>query len=208
MTVLNQKFKCLTLAILAGGFSKRMGQDKGLMLFRGKPLIVFIVEKGKSLTDDLLITTNNLDDYQFLNTPLYKDQLTQRGTIVGVHTSLHASHQPYVAIIGCDMPFFSIKLLINQIKIIQKYQIDAVIPHSQNGLEPLHGVYKRESCLLALEKALNDDVRSLLDWFKYLKVQEISVEGIRKFDPEERAFINLNTPEEFRKAEQLYFFGK
>lgn len=104
----------ITLAIQAGGFSKRMGQDKALLPFNGLPLIEYIVHRGKQLTDDILVTTNKIESFQFLNLPLYPDLLPIRGTLVGVHTALSAASRPVVAIVGCDMPFFSPQLLAYQ----------------------------------------------------------------------------------------------
>lgn len=104
----------ITLAIQAGGFSKRMGQDKALLPFNGLPLIEYIVHRGKQLTDDILVTTIKIESFQFLNLPLYPDLLPIRGTLVGVHTALSAASRPVVAIVGCDMPFFSPQLLAYQ----------------------------------------------------------------------------------------------
>ncbi len=104
----------ITRAIQAGGFSKRMGQDKALLPFNGLPLIAYIAQRGKELTDDILVTTNKIESFQFLDLPLYQDLLPIRGTLVGVHTALSAASRPVVAIVGCDMPFFSPQLLAYQ----------------------------------------------------------------------------------------------
>jgi len=193
----------ITLAIQAGGFSTRMGQDKALLPFEGLPLIEYIANRGKMLTNDLLVTSNRPDSFKFLNLPVYTDHLTQRGALVGMHTALSAAKRPLVAVIGCDMPFFSPDLLAYQAKRIEERGSDAVVPRGRDGLEPFHAVYRRESCLNAIYTALEKNIYSLIGWFKLMQVEEIDEEQIRPFDPDSRAFINLNTPAEYQNAIKL-----
>ncbi len=84
----------ITLAIQAGGFSSRMGQDKALLPFGGQPLIAFIANQARTLTDDLLVTTNQVASFDFLHLPLYPDCLSVRGALVGMHTALTAAQRP------------------------------------------------------------------------------------------------------------------
>ena len=44
----------LTVAIQAGGASKRMGQDKGLVPFQGQPLIMCVLNRVAGIADELL----------------------------------------------------------------------------------------------------------------------------------------------------------
>jgi molybdopterin-guanine dinucleotide biosynthesis protein A len=193
----------ITLAIQAGGFSTRMGQDKALLPFGGLPLIEFIANRGKTLTDDLLVTTNQVESFEFLDLPLYPDRLPQRGTLTGMHTALSAAQRPLVAVIGCDMPFFSPSLLAYQAQKMNGSDIDAVVPRSRDGLEPLHGVYRRDPCLKAIYIALEKNIHSLIGWFELLRIIEITEEQIRPYDPDSIAFMNLNTLEEYHHAEEL-----
>lgn len=201
--LLVSKRQNLSLAIQAGGFSKRMGQDKALLEFNHQPLIAHIANRGRILTDDVFITTNQIESYRFLNLPLFPDRLPIRGTLVGMHTALSSSAKPFVAIIGCDMPFFSPQLLDYEAKLLEESGMDAVVPCSRKGLEPLHAVYKRETCLAAVVKSLEMDVLSLIGWLKLLRVLEISEAQIKLYDSNYRIFINVNTPEEFKKADEL-----
>jgi molybdopterin-guanine dinucleotide biosynthesis protein A len=193
----------ITLAIQAGGFSSRMGQDKALLPFGDQPLIEFIANRARTLTDDLLITTNQVASFEFLHIPLYPDRLSVRGALVGMHTALSAAQRPIVAVIGCDMPFFSTALLALQIQYLEDKNVDGVIPHSVKGLEPLHGVYRCKPCLKAVHTALENNIHSLAGWLKLLRIVEITEDQIRSIDPDSRAFINLNTPEEYQQALEM-----
>lgn len=201
--LLVSKRQNLSLAIQAGGFSKRMGQDKALLEFNHQPLITYIANRARLLTDDLFVTTNQIESYRFLDLPLFSDRLPLRGTLVGMHTALSSSTKPFVAVIGCDMPFFSPQLLDHAAQLLEESGMDAAVPCSRNGLEPLHAVYKRETCLAAVIKSLEMDVLSLIGWLKLLRVLEISEAQIKLYDSNSRIFINVNTPDEFKKAEEL-----
>ena len=69
----------LSVSIQAGGQSRRMGHDKALMPFLGRPLIQRVVDRLTPIADELLVTTNNPDDYQFLGIPLFRDLKPSRG---------------------------------------------------------------------------------------------------------------------------------
>jgi hypothetical protein len=69
----------LPVAILAGGRSERMGRDKALMPFLGRPLILRIIERLRSLTDDLFVMTDRPADYAFPGIPIHSDLEPGRG---------------------------------------------------------------------------------------------------------------------------------
>lgn len=193
----------VTLAIQAGGASSRMGQDKGLLPFLGKPLVQRIIERGSQLTDDILITTNQREAYQFLNIPLYSDLLQGRGSIIGLHTALSVASREIVAVVACDMPFVNIPLLAYQVDVLQEQGADVVIPRVEHGLEPLHCVYRRETCLPVVEQTFRSGKMALVSWLNKVNTVELSKEQIEHYDPQFRAFINVNTPQEFSQAEGL-----
>ncbi len=76
-----------------------------------------------------------------------------------------------------------------------------VIPWSPQGLEPLHAIYRRATCLAAIETALRADQRRLTSWFSAVKVREMTVDEVAQVDPQFHSFINVNTPQEFQDAE-------
>ncbi len=58
-----------------------MGQDKALLSFLGKPLIVRILERLSPIADELIVITNRPQAYQFLGVPLYPDIVPGRGVL-------------------------------------------------------------------------------------------------------------------------------
>ena len=192
----------LTLAIQAGGSSSRMGQDKALMPFLGRPLIQYVMERLSPLADETIVTTNRPDEYAFLRgVRLFPDLRPGRGALGGLHTALASADHPLVAVVACDMPFASPEILQYARQVIEASEADIAIPSSREGLEPLHAIYRRETCLPLVEVALDAGQWKLISWFKQAKVKIMEPEEIVRLDPERLAFRNLNTPEEFRLAE-------
>jgi molybdopterin-guanine dinucleotide biosynthesis protein A len=193
----------LTIAIQAGGESRRMGQDKALMPFLGKPLIERLVTRLAPLADEVIVTTNQPEKFLFLGLPLFSDARSGRGALGGLFTALSHATQPLVAVIACDMPFASASLLDYQVNLLEQQAVDICIPMLQEGYEPLHAVYRRATCLPAVEWALDNDQWKVISWFPKVRVLTLSAEECHIYDPEGLAFSNVNTPQELSEAEDL-----
>ena len=193
----------LTIVIQAGGESRRMGQDKALLPFLGRPLILRVLERVQPLADEILVTTNRPEAYGFLNLPLIPDLIPGRGALGGVYTAVKSANQPLVAIVACDMPFASPALFAAERDILLSSQVDLAIPHTGEGTEPFHAVYRRETCLPAIEAAIHADKWRVDAWFSQVKVHLLRAEEIQRYDPQMLCFRNVNTPEELQEAEEL-----
>jgi molybdopterin-guanine dinucleotide biosynthesis protein A len=193
----------LSVAIQAGGESLRMGQEKGLLLLGGEPLIQRVIARVAPLADEILITTNKLADYQFLGLPLFPDLLPGTGALGGLYTALSAASEPILAVVACDMPFVSPTILELARDRLVESGADVAIPYTAEGYEPFHAVYRRESCLPVVEGALHLGERRLISWFSGVSVVTLEEAQVKTYDPEGLAFWNLNTPEEFEQAERL-----
>lgn len=192
----------LTICVQAGGESHRMGQDKALMPFLGRPLVQRVVDRLAPIADELIVTTNRPQDYRFLSRPLFPDLKPGRGALGGLYTALSSATCEAVAVVACDMPFASAALIEAARRLLVQEESDVVIPDSGDGLEPLHAVYRRETCLPAIEAAIEADQWRLISWFPQVKVRVFQPEEIKLHDPSGLAFWNLNTPEEFAEAEE------
>ena len=192
----------LTVAIQAGGQSTRMGEDKALKSFLGRPLIQRVVDRMMPIADEIIVTTNHPDDYTFLNLRIVPDLKPGRGALGGLYTALFSARQPVVAVVACDMPFASPSLFEAAHRLLVEEEVDVVIPRPDEGYEPIHAIYRRAACLPAIESALDADQWKVIAWFPQVKVRVLTPEEIRLYDPSGLAFLNLNTPEEFAEAER------
>jgi molybdenum cofactor guanylyltransferase len=193
----------LTLCIQAGGQSSRMGEDKALKAFLGRPLIERVVQRLSPIADEVIVTTNHPERYTFLKIPLFSDLKPGRGALGGLYTAIAAARNSLVAVAACDMPFASASLLEAASRLLAQEDVDVVIPKSEEGYEPLHAIYRRETCLPAIEAAIEADQWRVIAWFPQVKVRVLTPDEIRQYDPSGLAFWNVNTPEEFSKAETI-----
>lgn len=180
-----------------------MGEDKALKSFLGRPLIHHVVDRLKTVANEIIVTTNRPQDYAFLGLRLVSDLKPGRGALGGLYTAIASASHPQVAVIACDMPFASAKLIEAAGRIMDEEQVDVVIAKSDEGYEPLHAVYRRETCLPAIEAAINADQWKVIAWFPQAKVRVLTPGEVERCDPDGLAFWNVNTPEEFAEAEQL-----
>lgn len=200
----------LTVVIQAGGQSSRMGEDKALKPFLGRPLIQHVIERLASIADEMIVTTNRPAEYGFLNTltgsvhrlRLVSDLKPGRGALGGLYTAISSATSPFVAVVACDMPFASKNFFESSLRLMVKDEADVVIAKTDAGYEPLHALYRREICLPAIEAAMDTDQWKVIAWFPQVRVRTLLPNEFKAFDPAGLCFLNLNTPEDFLAAER------
>ena len=200
----------LTVVIQAGGQSSRMGEDKALKPFLGHPLIQRVIDRMMPIADEMIVTTNQPVGYEFLNTStssvhrlrLVSDLKPGRGALGGLYTAIASATSPLVAVVACDMPFASPMFFEGALRLMVEEEADVVIAKTDEGYEPIHALYRRETCLPAIESAIDADQWKVISWFPQVKVRTLTANEVKAFDPSGLCFWNLNTPEEFVEAEK------
>jgi molybdopterin-guanine dinucleotide biosynthesis protein A len=192
-----------SLVIQAGGRSSRMGEDKALKPFLGRPLVWRVIDRLAPSAAETLVTTNRPAEFDFLRLRLVPDLLPGRGALGGLYTALASASFPIVAVVACDMPFASAPLLERAVELLVEEEADIVVPRSPGGMEPLHAVYRRLTCLPLIRAALDAGQLKAIDWFPAVNVRQLSPQEVAALDPSGLAFWNINTPEEFLQAEEI-----
>jgi molybdenum cofactor guanylyltransferase len=190
----------ITIAIQAGGRSSRMGRDKALLPLGGRPLIEHVIERVEGLGDEILITTNQPDEYAFLGLRMVGDQRPGAGALDGLLTALEAAGGERVLLLACDMPFVS-RSLIEQMLAIDT-DAEVVIPRLGGKLQPLHAIYSK-SCAGPIREALEAGEKRMISFFPRIQTWIVEQEILDQHDPEGLSFFNANTPEDLAQAEQL-----
>lgn len=192
-----------SVAIQAGGESRRMGRDKALMRFLDTTLIERVISRVAPLGDEVFITTNHPQQYLVLNLPLYPDILPGKGALGGLYTALKVAKNPIVIVVACDMPFVNADILNAAVSRLHHEGADVAIPETGKGFEPFHAAYRRETCLPAVDTALRAGEQRLISWFAAVKIAPVPESELLRYDPQLYAFNNLNTLQDFREAEAL-----
>lgn len=186
--------------ILAGGASRRMGRDKALLDLGGRPLIAVVAERLRIVADEVIICANQVERYAPFADRCVPDVYPGVGTLGGLHAGLAAAAHEWVIVVGCDMPFIRPALLAWFVAAVANSDL-AILRHGDGGVEPLHAVYRRRSCLPAIEAAIAAGARRADAFHAGLRVRYISPDELAPLDPDLWSFRNLNTPEEWCAAQ-------
>lgn len=199
--------------ILAGGFSKRFGSDKGLTMLLGKPLIKFVLDAVDGIVEEtLVVVSSNLQAEAYSkaigsNIRIAVDKCEMRSPLVGALTGFSEVHGEYTLLLSCDIPLASRDVLALLLELC--IGRNAAIPRWPNGyIEPLHATYKTKTALEAAEKALSAgkfDMRSMIERLRGIRY--ISTLVLQQFDPKLKMFLNVNTPLDLKRAEQMLKSG-
>ncbi len=201
----------ITVAIQAGGESRRMGRSKATVPFAGRPLICRLVERLAPAADKMLITTNEAENLAFLDEQypelgirLIPDICDHRGALPGIYSALRAAESEYVAIVACDMVCASSALVVREAALMAATMADVVVPVNKHGFEPFHALYRRSTCLPVVEEAVAAGEQRAQAIFDLVKVQPLPQSEVLKVEPMGGCFINVNTPEELRIMEKAF----
>jgi molybdopterin-guanine dinucleotide biosynthesis protein A len=183
----------ISVAIQAGGKSRRMGQDKALVPLAGRPLIEHVLDRVSGLGEDVFITTNNPEPLTYLGVRLVQDIVPGAGALSGLQTALEAARGDPVVVAACDLPFANQALFNYMLQRINFF--DVAVPFIEGFYEPMHAVYAR-SCLPAVRRVLGQGEKQIISFFPQVRVLLIDSLAVRKLDPSGRAFLNINTPDD------------
>ena len=192
---MNTFIKNCTGVILAGGENTRMPVLKAFIKVEGVPIIERSLDTYRQLFRDSVIVTNQPEYYSHLGSKMLGDAYDLRGPMTGIFTSLLNSSSSWVFVSACDMPFLNKDVI--QYMASGRKGYEAVVPIYKNSPEPLHALYSTR-LTSSMEKALLSGKRALKDFLRSKKVKYLPVRDMKKYDPEAKSLINLNTPQDIK----------
>jgi molybdopterin-guanine dinucleotide biosynthesis protein A len=195
--------------ILAGGYSRRLGRDKGLVMLAGKPLIIHVIDRISKVVGEVVVVVSSEIQKKNFEATLQKkvrtviDKTDSQSPLIGAIRGFESAQGKYSLLLPCDTPLVSAE--ITQFLLDLCKNRDAVIPRWPSGyIEPLQAVYNTKSALTAATKALEQgkmNMRSMID--NLTRVRFISTIVLEHFEPKLLTFFNINTPQDLKKAESL-----
>jgi FdhD protein len=194
LTVSERKIKGVSGVILAGGKSSRMGSNKALLPYKGGRFIEAIHRQLAEIFEEVLLVTNNPEQYEFLPCRKVADLFPGAGALAGIHSGLYHSANQAIFAVACDMPYLNNDLVRHLAERADGGSV--IIPEGPAGLEPLHAVYGK-GCLGAIEETLMAGEKRIMSFFDRVSIVRINTEQIAGFDPSFTSFCNINTPEEY-----------
>jgi molybdenum cofactor guanylyltransferase len=183
----------ITGIVLSGGRSSRMGENKSLLLFRGKPLIQYAIEAISPLCGKIVISSND-PVYDFTGCETWGDDLPVQAPIIGLFSCMKRSETCWNILISCDMPLVHPGLFTYLSEQTAGYEV--VVPVHQEGcVEPLCGLY-HQSLLKKLEEAITLQQFGLRKFIDSVGCRRVEIDARQGFY-HENMFSNINTREDF-----------
>ena len=174
----------ITIIILAGGKSSRMGEDKGLISLYEKPMVEHVLDVAKKISNQIIIISNNAN-YGKFGFPVYRDTFKEKGPLAGIYEGLSKSSTEKNVVLSCDVPYIKTELLTFLIE--NSDNNDITIPVHGDRVHPLIGVYSK-NCILVLEAQIKAGQLKVTDSFDNLVVNYVKVD---QFDA--LMFKNINS---------------
>jgi molybdopterin-guanine dinucleotide biosynthesis protein A len=175
--------------IIAGGKSRRFGEDKSGYIYEGKPLIKHVYDIFAKVLDEIYIIGPDSTIPELPGVECYKDLIPDLGPIGGIYTALKKSKTDRIFVSACDLPNINSELMKYMMQIPDSY--DAIVPHINGYHEPLHSIYSLK-ILDRVKSFIDSREKKVTDMLKLLDIRSLTEEEIDFYDNPERIFVNIN----------------
>ena len=190
--------------ILAGGKSKRFGEDKNHIKLGDKTLLDHVLFKIRNKFKEILIVSNQSQKIKELeNVTVILDCLDDFGPLAGVLSSMkwvkeNQKQYKWVATFPSDTPFFETSLIEEYKKRTNINDSLLYFVKSNNKRHNIFGLWSIELMEILENDLTKNNFRKVEEWANKVGVKTIDIK-IKKFDP----FFNINTKEDFEEAKKM-----
>lgn len=192
----------VTGVLLAGGKSRRMGEDKRYLAVGEQTLLERGLEVLQSIFCEVLVVIAQDSLPLRIDARVVRDLVPDCGSLGGLYTGLIQATTPYIFVAACDMPF------LNQTVIAQftnrRATADIVIAKLDDRLHPMHALYSKR-CLPALEQMIRARQLKIQEIVSQssLRVRYVTEADLLTIDPSGHSFYNVNTMADLEAARSL-----
>ena len=192
----------VTGILLAGGKSRRMGEDKRHLVVGEQTLLERGLAVLHSIFQEVLVVIAQDSPPLGVNARVVRDLVPDCGSLGGLYSGLMQATTPWVFVVACDMPF------LNQAAIAQftsrKATADIVMAKLDARLHPMHALYGKQ-CLPVLEQMIRARQFKIQEMVSQssLRVCYVTEADLLTIDPSRRSFYNVNTLADLEAARSL-----
>jgi molybdenum cofactor guanylyltransferase len=188
-------------AIIAGGTSSRMGEEKALLTLDGVTILERIASRLRIQVDDVILNANG-DTSRFSDSgiPIISDLLTTIATpLAGLHAVLrHGAENNFDAVVTVpsDSPFIPLDLVSRLLEAGEEK--GAAIARSHDQEHYLTGIWTTALSRPLEKLILQNNMRRMQDF-----VTKVEAENVLWSDQPHDPFFNINTKDDFEIAERI-----
>jgi molybdopterin-guanine dinucleotide biosynthesis protein A len=192
----------VTGIILAGGKSRRMGEDKRYLVVGEQTLLERGLGVIRSIFQEVLVVIAQDTPPLSVDARVIRDLLPDCGSLGGLYTGLMQATTPWIFVVACDMPFLD-QAVISQFT-SRRATADIVMAKLDARLHPMHALYGKR-CLPALEQMIQARQLKIQEIVSQssLRVQYVTEAELLTIDPSWRSFQNVNSPSDLEAARSL-----
>ncbi|MBO4676476.1 MAG: molybdenum cofactor guanylyltransferase [Oscillospiraceae bacterium] len=186
----------MTIVILAGGKSRRMGRDKLRLPLEGEALLERALRRWTEVFPRVLVSVAEPDRYPWLGDRRVPDLHPGQGPMAGLEAGLLQAGEP-VFLTAADMPFSSPQAALRMAELCPEEAEACVLTDSEGRWEPLFGLYK-PACLPAVQALLEAGRRSMMALLDRSRVESLRPRDLGELW-DDRLLLNLNEPGDYEK---------
>ena len=192
----------VTGILLAGGKSRRMGEDKRYLVVGEQTLLERGLSVLRSAFQEVLVVIAQDSPSLGVDARVVRDLVPDCGSLGGLYTGLIQATTPWIFAVACDMPF------LNQAVIAQftsrRVAVDIVMAKLAGQLHPMHALYGKR-CVPVVEQMIQARQLKIQGMVSQppLQVKYVTEEDLFTLDPSWRSFFNVNTVAELEEARHL-----
>ena len=191
--------------ILAGGKSRRMGQDKNLIKLDDKTLIEHaIIKVNKFFKKTIVVSNQEMNHISKYNLEIIPDCITgHQGPLVGILSAMmwtkkNNNDYSWLMSFPCDTPFFPEEIIKKFIQLSKENKSKLYFAGSKGKRHNIFGLWSLDLYDNLNNDILNSNVRKVDLWAEKNNVKKIDFD-FKNFDP----FLNINTKDDLKKAIEI-----
>jgi len=190
--------------VLAGGKSKRFGEDKNSAKLGSKTLLEHVLFKIHNKFEEILIVSSYpLEIKKFKKIVVIPDCLNDLGPLAGVLSSMkwvkkNKKLYQWIATFPSDTPFFEPIIIEEYKKKIKLNKSLLYFVKSNNKRHNIFGLWSIDLLETLENDLIKNNFRKVEEWANKIGVKTIDVK-IQKFDP----FFNINTKKDLEEAQNI-----
>ena len=189
----------ITAVILAGGKGRRFaGNDKGLINFKQRPLIEYLLEAIKPQVAHIIINANrNQETYEAYGYPVISDAMSDfQGPLAGFSIALSQISTSHMITLPCDGPFISPDYVQRMFNALNQQQVELAVASDSERLQPVHALIP-SSLKPSLDHFLQSSERKIACWYAHHTMAKVD------FSDTPSLFKNINTAEQLEVLESI-----
>ncbi len=192
----------VTGVLLAGGKSRRMGEDKRDLVVGDQTLLERGLAVLRSIFQEVLVVIAQDSPPLGVDVRIVRDLVPHCGSLGGLYTGLTQATTPSIFVVACDMPFLD-QAVIAQFT-SRRATADIVMAKLAARLHPMHALYGKR-CLPTVEQMIRARQLKIQELVSHasLRVRYVTEADLLTIDPSGRSFHNVNTPADLEAARSL-----